>query len=152
MLRLAMALLNETSLAEDAVHDVFISFVRSAGRFELTGNLRGYLATCVANRARNVNRAGKLRQTVSLAEAGEMPADSRSPDQWVIASEELKRLAEAMAELPYDQAEAVTLHLQGGLKFIEIARLQNVSIKTVQSRYRYGLDKLRSTLNSEAKK
>jgi DNA-directed RNA polymerase specialized sigma24 family protein len=35
------------------------------------------------------------------------------------------------------------------MKFRAIAKSQNVSINTVQSRYRYGLDKLRSLLNSE---
>jgi len=35
------------------------------------------------------------------------------------------------------------------MKFKAIAELQGVSINTVQSRYRYGLDKLRSILNSE---
>jgi len=36
------------------------------------------------------------------------------------------------------------MHLTGGMKFDDIARLQDVSVKTVLSRYRYGLDKLRS--------
>jgi DNA-directed RNA polymerase specialized sigma24 family protein len=38
------------------------------------------------------------------------------------------------------------------LKFRQIAKLQKVSIKTAQSRYRYGLDKLRSILDGEVKK
>jgi len=35
------------------------------------------------------------------------------------------------------------------LTFKEIARIQDVSISTVQGRYRYGIDKLRSLLNGE---
>jgi DNA-directed RNA polymerase specialized sigma24 family protein len=42
--------------------------------------------------------------------------------------------------------------LHGGIRFRQIAGMQNVSIKTVQSRYRYGLEKLRSALNGEVKK
>ena len=56
----------------------------------------------------------------------------------------------ALTELPYEQREAVLLHLQAGLKFREIANVQRISAKTAESRYRYGLNKLRSMLNSEA--
>ena len=54
-----------------------------------------------------------------------------------------------MAQLPYDQREAVILHLQAGMKFREIANSQNVSINTIQSRYRYGLERLRSLLDGK---
>jgi len=35
------------------------------------------------------------------------------------------------------------------MKFKEIAKLQNISIKTAQSRYRYGVEKLRAILKKE---
>ena len=65
---LARALLGSTCAAEDVVHDVFVSFVESIERYRVNGNLRGYLATCVANRARDrirlaVRRAGKGERT-----------------------------------------------------------------------------------------
>jgi DNA-directed RNA polymerase specialized sigma24 family protein len=50
------------------------------------------------------------------------------------------------------EREVIVLHLQGGLKFGEIAQSQNVSVNTVQSRYRYGLNKMRSILDGEVKK
>ncbi len=40
----------------------------------------------------------------------------------------------------------------GQMKFKAIAKLQQTSINTVQSRYRYGIDKLRSLLNCETEK
>ena len=39
------------------------------------------------------------------------------------------------------------MHLHSGLTFNDIARESSVSINTIQSRYRYGLEKLRSILN-----
>jgi RNA polymerase sigma-70 factor (ECF subfamily) len=152
LLRLGTALLNETSAAEDIVHDVFTCFVRCAKQFQLTGSLRGYLATCVANRARNVNRAKQGQHTDALDEAWQIASPSKRPDQWIICSEELKQLSSALTQLPYEQREAVILHVQSGMKLREIAKVQDVSIKTVQSRYRYGLDKLRSLLDSEVEK
>ena len=60
---------------------------------------------------------------------------------------EWRRFGQAMAQLPYGQREVIILHLQGELTFKAIARADGVSINTIQSRYRYGLDKLRSLLN-----
>jgi RNA polymerase sigma-70 factor (ECF subfamily) len=149
LLRLAVSLLNDPAGAEDVVHDVFAAFIRQARQFRLTGSLRSYLATCVANRARNANRTGRVRSAVPLAEAAGLAAEVRRPDGWVECSEELRQVAGALARLPAEQREAITLHLQGGLKFREIAAFQHVPLKTALSRYRGGLLKLRSLLNGE---
>ncbi len=152
LLRIAAGLLRERSEAEDAVHDVFVAFVGASGNFTLTGSLRGYLTTCVANRARNINRATSRQRTVSLDEIGPAVSNMPSPDEWIIYDEQFRRLCDAMAQLPYEQREAVVLHIQGAMKFREIAKLQETSVKTALSRYRYGLDKLRSILNDEVTK
>lgn len=152
LLRLAISLLNEADIAEDVVHDVFTSFIRSARQFQLTGSLKSYLATCVANRARNANRAHQRRQNPGLDTSALVVSDSNRPEKWIIINDEFRRLSNALANLPYDQRETVLLRAQGGMKFRQIAKSQNVPIKTVQSRYRIGLDKLRSLLNSEATK
>jgi RNA polymerase sigma-70 factor (ECF subfamily) len=57
-----------------------------------------------------------------------------------------------MQQLPCEQREVIILHLQSGMRFRAIADSQGVSINTIQSRYRYGLDKLRSLLDFEVKK
>jgi len=134
------------------VQDVFISFVKSVEQFHLRGSLKSYLATCVANRARDNIRKNKRQRTVALGEAEQMLSDAKSPVQLVICTEELQRLKNALTELPYRQREVVVLHLHGDLRFRQIAKLQNVSVKTALSRYRYGLDKLRSMLNGEVQK
>ncbi|MHC4116212.1 MAG: RNA polymerase sigma factor [Planctomycetota bacterium] len=148
LLRIAAGLLNQASAAEDIVRDVFVTLAQSAEKLKLSGNLKGYLATCVVNRVRNSNRVRKRRQTVHIDET-EPAADSHEPDRWIVRNEQLDRLNDAMAQLPYAQREVVILHIQGGMKFRAIAKSQNASINTVQSRYRYALDKLRSLLNGE---
>ncbi len=149
LLKLAVSLLNETGTAEDIVHDVFVSFAQSRDKLKLRGNLRSYLATCVVNRVRNRNKAGQLRQTCDLELAESISSDLKRPEQWLIFKDGFERLNNAMATLPYEQRETIALHLQGGMKFKAIARLQDIAINTVQSRYRYGLKKLQLLLNSE---
>ena len=131
---------------------VFLSFAQSADKIKLSGNLKSYLLTCVANCARNRNRANQQRKTVRLDNEEPVISHSGAPVQWIIQSEELKRWSDAMAQLPYEQREVVILHLRAGMKFRQIARLQNISINTIKGRYRYGLDKLRSILNRGVKK
>ena len=151
LLKLAALLLHNASDTEDAVHDVFVSFAQSAQRLKLHGSLRGYLLTCVANNARNRNRANPRKQTVELDEAAGVVCRSATPEQWVAYGEELQRWSEALGRLPYEQREVVTLHLRAGMKMRQIARLQGVSVNTVKGRYRYALEKLRSLLNGDLK-
>ncbi len=152
LLRLATVLLNDVSDAEDIVHDVFVAFAQSGETLKLSGNLKSYLLTCVANRARNKNRAHQHRQTVGLDEAERVVSDTQRPDQWIIASEELKRWSDILARLPFEQREVVVLHLRAGMKFRQIAKLQGISVNTIKGRYRYGLDRLRSILDGEVEK
>ncbi len=150
LLTLATHLLGRTDQAQDVLQDVFVKFIESIDSFELKGSLKGYLATCVVNRARDYLRrvGGHRAEPLEMAHAAE--TQHPSPLQAAITGEQEQRLTAALVELPDEQREAVLLHLQMGLKFREIARMQGVSGKTAWSRYRYGLDRLRSMLNGQA--
>ena len=148
LITLATALLNDVSTAEDIVHDVFVSFAQSTGRLRLEGSLKAYLAVCVVNRVRDTLRT-RWRQPSALDEAYSICSTESGPELSAVCSEELQQLSRAMTLLPYEQKEVVMLHMHGGLMFKHIAKSQQVSINTVQSRYRYALDKLRTLLNSE---
>ena len=150
MLVLAMALLNDKSAAEDVMHDVFLSFVQTIEKFGLTGSLKGYLLTCVANRARNVNKA-RHQQSVTSNPAEPVSSDLDEPSRSIVCNEQLRQLGDAMAQLPYDQREVVMLHFQAAMTFATIAKSLGISVNTVKSRYRYGVDKLRVILDHEVK-
>jgi RNA polymerase sigma-70 factor (ECF subfamily) len=152
LVTLAAALLNNVSSAEDVVHDVFVSFIESSYRFRLTGSLRSYLATCVANKARNVNKARQRHRSIALNDASPNNTASNNLASGMIFGEELSKLSLAIEQLPYEQREVLILHAYSGMKFRKIARQQNISINTVQGRYRYAIDKLRSMLNGEVEK
>ena len=148
LLTLAMALLNDVNRAEDAVHDVFVSFAKSAQDFRVRGSLKSYLAACVLNRSRDLFRANQ-RRAPRINEPNPRQPISHIPEQSLICNEESQRLNQAISELPPEQRDVIILHIKGEMKFKEIAKLQGVSVNTIQGRYRYGLRKLRSILNSE---
>lgn len=147
LLGLAITLLRDRSLAEDIVHDVFVSFAGTTGSFHLSGTLKGYLSTCVANAARDRNRLMSCRD-VGLDAAEAMNRDSGNPVEHAIDSEQSGRLTQLLGRIPYDQREVIVLHLHQEMRFKEIAEALGISINTVQSRYRYGLDKLRFIVSS----
>jgi len=153
LLGLAVTLLRDRSLAEDIVHDVFVSFAGTVGTFHLSGNLKGYLLTCVGNRVRDSNRLKSKRDIgLNFVDAISSNSDARTccdagtggPMEDAISREESDQLQELLARIPYEQREVIVLHLHHRMRFWEIAKALGVSINTVQSRYRYGLNKLRS--------
>ena len=151
LVRIAAGLLNDVSTAEDVVQDIFLMLVRSAEKYRITRSLKGYLISCVANKVRSLNRA-RAQKPVGLDNLPPVVSNLKAPDLCVVCEEEFQHLYKAMTQLPYEQKEVLILRIQGRMKFKKIAKLQGVSIKTTLSRYNYGLNKLRSLLNSEAER
>jgi RNA polymerase sigma factor (sigma-70 family) len=147
LMGLAVTMLRDRTIAEDIVHDVFVSFAGTVGTFHLSGTLKGYLLTCVANRVRDSNRL-RWQRGVGLNSVDAISPSSDGPVDDAISREESDQLEDSLARLPYEQREVIVLHLHHGMRFWEIAKALDVSINTLQSRYRYGLDKLRSIVST----
>jgi RNA polymerase sigma-70 factor (ECF subfamily) len=81
-----------------------------------------------------------------------LAGDSDEPVGASEFSEDAERLTSALAQLPLEQRETIVLHLNGGMKFKEIAKMQKIPLSTVQGRYRYGLDKMRTILKESVNK
>jgi RNA polymerase sigma-70 factor (ECF subfamily) len=152
LLKLAIVLIGDVNIAEDIVHDVFVKLAQSAERIKLTGSLKSYLITSVINRTRNYMRDSNRRCETTLESADTPLSIEHDPHQWAILSERLKLLSEALQQLPYEQREAISFRMEMDMTFRQIAKLQCVSINTVKGRYRYGINRLRSLLNSEVNK
>lgn len=152
LLSLAMNLLNDAHLAEDVVQDVLVRFFQNPPTLRNHNKMRSYLATCVANRARDVYRQRQKLPTVSYVEAYDRPSLEDGPIRLVEKRDILLSTCHAMSQLPYEQREAVILKLHDDLTFRQIARMQQVSTKTAASRYRYGVEKLRALLNGKVER
>ena len=150
LLILAIALSHDVNVAEDAVHDVFVAFARNFADFKLTGSLKAYLAKCVANRVRDLMRKKQsAARALGSRQNCAASADLSEPSRLIVCNEQLSLLSSALAELPHEQREVIVLHIHGQMRFRVIARSLGVSVNTVKGRYRYGIRKLRSILNSE---
>ncbi len=153
LLTMAMCLLGDWAVAEDVLHEVFVGLATGNGRMEVRKSLKGYLIACVANRCRDhFRRNARPNQShpIPLEDAGEVASAAVDPSAQLVQHEEAGALYRALAELPFEQREVIMLHLHGSMTFKEIVRRQGVSINTAQGRYRYGIDRLRSVLQTEA--
>jgi len=151
LLRIGSCLLANRADAEDCLHDVFVSVAANSARIRPNGNLKGYFVTAMANRARDRLRGMKRgQQAAGIANRTDCDyvAQEMDPAAAMIAEEADDRLYRAITALPAEQRSVISLRLHGELTFEEIARLENVSNNTIRSRYRYGLDKLRTSLGA----
>jgi RNA polymerase sigma factor (sigma-70 family) len=150
LLILAITLSHDVNLAEDAVHDVFVVFAQNIASFKLTGSLKAYLARCVANRVCDLMRTRSSRaKALNSERACSASMNSNEPGRLITCNEELRLLSSALAELPDEKREVIVLHIHGQMRFRIIAKSLGISVNTVKGRYRYGICKLKSILNSE---
>ncbi len=150
LLTVATALLHDVTAAEDVVHDSFVKLSESAHLLNPRRSLKWYLVVCVSNRARDELRS-RRHKGAGLGESLSLPNMACGPASAAIRNEEMQIISDALEQLPFEQREVVVLRTRGRMTFKAIAELRQVSAKTVQSRYRYGLDKLKTLLNGQLK-
>lgn len=142
MYYVARTLLGDDGLAEDAVQEAFLGFVRAGAAAASVEDPRGYLFAALRHAAAKL-RARTARQPAPMAADWNAVA---APEQRPVAAERSALLEREMRGLPVEQREVVALKIDGGLTFAEIAACLGVSANTAASRYRYALEKLRDAL------
>ena len=137
--------------AEDVLQETFFRLARISFRWPFVRNPRAFIFKILRNEA---NRS--LRRRIS--ERREERNDPEAIQDAALANR-LKGnrpegdtailIEKALARLPEDQKEIVILKVFQEFTFKEIASLCGLSINTAASRYRYGIEKLRSDLEGK---
>ncbi len=143
---LALRVLRDDRLAEDAVQDAFLTVWRSATRFVPERSAaRTWILTLVHRRAVDLVRREERRRTETLEQATEQPsADSTDELTWLRLERE--RVQTALRALPDQQREALELAYYGGFTQSELADRLGLPIGTIKSRMFNGLARLRDLL------
>ncbi len=135
---------------EADVHDVLQELFRDLSLHPNTlagvRDERGYLLRWVQHRAIDQIRRRQTRTRHVEAFRDEAVANPFAPTDDPDESTFRTRLAEALDELPREQRAVVQLKLWEQRTFEDIARILDIPANTAASRYRYGLDKLRTRL------
>jgi RNA polymerase sigma-70 factor (ECF subfamily) len=145
---LALRVLRDPALAEDAVQDAFLAAWRSAGRFvPERAKASTWLMTLVHRRAVDLVRREERRRAEPL-EAAPEPTE-RATDEAVWLRLERERVRAALGQLPDQQREAIELAYYGGFTQSELADRLGVPIGTIKSRMFAGLARLGELLRNE---
>ncbi len=134
--------------AEDCVHDTLARVWKKPQTFAADrGSLRGFLVVCVRNDAVSRKRAAQRQERATERIAAQTPSHEELD---VADFLEHARVRKALASLPYDQREALTLAYFSGKTQVEIARISGAPLGTVKSRISSGLRKLGALLQAES--
>lgn len=140
--------LGSASDAEDVLQEVFCRLIRYSFRLSFVRDPRVFVFRIARNEANRFLRSKikeneKTRQGTVLAES--ILRFYGGPDKQTEHA-----VGQALSEIPDDQREVIVLKAFEGMTFKEIAAMSGESINTVASRYRYGIEKMRSLLERKS--
>jgi RNA polymerase sigma factor (sigma-70 family) len=143
---LALRILRDEALAQDAVQEAFLSVWRTADRF-LAERARAstWILTIVHRRAVDLVRREDRRRGEPLDAAPEPAAPETVEDQATLGYQR-RVVQEALRRLPPEQREALELGYYAGLTQSQLAERLGQPLGTIKSRTFTGLTRLRELL------
>jgi RNA polymerase sigma factor (sigma-70 family) len=142
---LAMRVLRDGALAEDAVQEAFLQVWRSAGTFRPErAKASTWLLTFVHRRAVDLVRREERRRTEPTISAPEPTEPGADEGAEIRSRREI--VQDALRRLPSEQREAIELAYYGGLTQSELAERLGQPLGTIKSRMFTGLQRLRVLL------
>jgi RNA polymerase sigma-70 factor (ECF subfamily) len=143
---LALRILRDEALAEDAVQEAFLALWRTAGRFvPERGKASTWILTLVHRRAVDIVRREERRRADALEHAPE-PESRETVDEEAWLRLQRERVQDALRKLPDQQREAIELAYYGGFTQSELAERLGQPLGTIKSRMFGGLARLRELL------
>lgn len=140
----------DSGTAEDLAQETLLTVWRKAA---LYADDKGSMTTWVFTIARNL-RIDRLRREMPFQELPEwrlaQASEEAQPDEALAEKERQQRVQAALAELPDDQREVVSLSFLEGLSHSEIAERLGLPLGTVKSRMRIAYQKVRAALEDLA--
>ena len=148
---LAMSVLKDEGLAEDAVQEVFSNIWKKAGSYRPEMSAPGTWIMSVAHH-KVVDFYRSRRRTTDHTTQPEMETLLRLPDQKLSVEQEVERsfnarlVRAALLELPEEQSRPLYLSAWHGYSQSEIAKMLDIPLGTVKTRMRLGMQKLKAAL------
>ncbi len=142
---LALRIVRDPSLAEDAVQEGFLAVWRSASRFFAErAKASTWILTLIHRRAVDLVRREQPRRAEPLGAAPQATVEDTEEQAWLGLQRD--RVQEALRRLPDKQREALELAYYGGFTQSELADRLGEPLGTIKSRMFSGLARLRELL------
>jgi RNA polymerase sigma factor (sigma-70 family) len=143
---LALRILRDEALAQDAVQEAFLAVWRSADRFLAErAKASTWILTLVHRRSVDLVRREDRRRGEPLESTAEPTAPVTTEEEATLGFER-RIVQEALAQLSPEQREALELGYYGGLTQSELAERLGQPLGTIKSRMFAGLSRLRDLL------
>lgn len=141
---LALRMLGSGDDARDAVQDIYLKLWEMRGRLDEVERSEAFVVTLMRNHCLDVIRC---RHTAEPLEACDTAVEARAvdPEHAIDCRDRLKRVVEAIENLPQAQRQAITMRDIGGYEMKEIEDALDVSAdyaRTLLSRARRSIRKL----------
>jgi RNA polymerase sigma-70 factor (ECF subfamily) len=142
--------------AEDVFQDALVKLARKVEEGTFDGgqeSWKPYLYTAIRRLAIDLGRKNDRRSKREAKSEGDRHGENGGvSDPWFESSssnDETRALLEnSLKKLPTKFSEVIVMKIWGEHTFAEIGELLGVSLNTVASRYRYGLERLRKGLEA----
>ncbi len=148
---LATRMLSDQREVEEVVQDVFLQIWTKAATFDGSlGSVLSWSLGITRNRCIDYLRARQRRTRIvaeATIEAAEEP-ESGVPGGCALGQAEQEAVRSAVAGLPAEQHQAITMAFFGGMTHQEIADVLGEPLGTVKARIRRGMLKLKECLQA----
>ena len=147
LLRFTVSFVKLKEPAEEIVSDIFIGIWEKRKQLDAIANLKVYLYVAAKNRALNY-LSRQRRHQVSALEDAEITVDLfyPNPEQLLITAEMVRRVKEAVNQLPPQCRIIFKMVKEDELKYREVAEILGLSIKTVENQLAIALKKIDSSI------
>lgn len=139
----AFSFTKSQELSEEIVSDVFLKIWEKRADLEAIGNLKVYLYVSIKNTALKYLLKQKRQVAISLDELDiELESFHWTPEELVLTAEMMKKIEEAINDLPPRCKIIFKLIKEDQLRYKEVAEILNVSVKTIDSQLAIALKKI----------
>jgi RNA polymerase sigma-70 factor (ECF subfamily) len=149
---LALRLLGDRTLAEDAASEVFLKVHRAVDRLDPDRDPAPWLATITTNVCRDLWRSGQYRMSRRAADvndpvaAATLSSGRNDPEADTLSSERERLVQEALLSLPGPLRACIVLHDYQGLDHRQVADVLHIAHDAARKRYSRALAALEQRL------
>jgi RNA polymerase sigma-70 factor (ECF subfamily) len=152
LVKFAASFVDSRESAEEVVSDVFIKIWDKRNTLNNIDNLRVYLYVSTKNAALNQVAKQRKLDIVRLEDISiDLPSTTLNPEQLMITAEMVRRIDAAINSLPPRCKLVFKLVKEDGLPYKEVARILDISVKTIDNQLAIALKKIALSINLQLK-
>ena len=145
MVHAAARIVQDGTIAEDIVQDIFVKLYEQASTLNITGTPGAYLRRMAVNRAIDHYRKHSKRQQVDLDQQFDLSSYEET-DQALDFEDTKEAVKQAIAALPQQCRVVFLLKRKEGMTNKEVAEYLGISVKTVENQVTKAMKRLREQL------